>query len=160
MGGIYFFQSDVLKQLAPLQAVIPNEPVASTTVPLGWVIPNYIAHGSQSQVKNRVNYLIQSEKELGDLWKLLNTDKKVPEVDFASKSVIAVFAGEKQTAGYDIIVQSVVDTQVREVTISLIKPGPGCVTGQVITAPYQLVEVPKTSLSLTHKDVDVIARCE
>jgi len=73
---------------------------------------------------------------------------------------VAVFAGEVPTAGYDIAVAEVEDADKRMVKIELTRPDEGCVLAQSMTAPYQVIELPKTSLLFTHADTWVIKSCE
>lgn len=131
-------------------ATAPGTPVQIST----------LAAGSHSSVTTRTNFIITSEDQLRELWKMTDAAGGVPVVDFGTESVIAVFAGTQTTAGYSIAISSVADTQTkRSVTISLTKPGGSCVVAEVITNPYEIVEVPATTLSLAHSDVTQTASC-
>lgn len=127
---------------------------AAATVPF-----TALAEGSRSEVTSRVNYLVETPEELARLWDLLQEAPPVPTVDFNTKVVAAVFAGEVPTAGYDIAVTEVEDTDSRVVKIELVKPDEGCVLAQSLTAPYQVIELPKTSLPFTHADTWTVKKC-
>ncbi len=118
-----------------------------------------LAQGEQSSVSSRVNYIITSKSQLEELWKMLRASGQMPSVDFATSSVIAVFAGEEPTAGYAIAVSKVTDGEVRAVTITITTPASACPAARSVTAPYQVVEVPKSPLSLTHEDQTKTAGC-
>lgn len=119
-----------------------------------------ITNGLQSKVSERVNYLIQSEAGLQELWKLIEAEGQPPEVDFTQEAVIAVFAGERPTAGHSVAVSKVEDMgDSRVVTISLIQPAPDCVTAQMVTMPYEILKLPATPLPLTHKDSVAVVNC-
>ena len=118
-----------------------------------------IAKGSQSAVERRVNYLITSSSQFGELWKMITATGTPPTIDFKTHSVIAVFAGQKPTVGYAIAVAKIEDASARMVSITLAKPSDGCMLAQSITTPYQLISVPATSLSLAHEDVSVTTTC-
>ena len=119
-----------------------------------------ITNGLQSKVAKRVNYLIRSEVGLQELWKLIEAEGQPPEVDFTQEAVIAVFSGERPTAGHSVAVSKVEDVgDSRVVTISLIQPAPDCVTAQVVTMPYEILKLPATPLPLTHKDSVAIVNC-
>ncbi len=118
-----------------------------------------IALGSQSTVKSRVNYLITSQEGLTKLWKIVNTSVSEPKVDFTTHAVIAVFAGEQQTGGFQIRVAKIEDGSMRNVVVALAKPGPDCMVAQMITTPYQIVTVSVTSLSFTHNDLETTFSC-
>ncbi|HVY55286.1 MAG TPA: protease complex subunit PrcB family protein [Thermodesulfobacteriota bacterium] len=127
----------------------------------GTLVPaELLVAGAQSSVTDRVNYLITSSAEFGELWSLIQATGTMPAVDFSTHSVLAVFAGQEPTAGYAIGVSKVEDTSDgRKVTIALSKPGSDCVTAAVITTPFELVSVPKTTLPLSHEDAVATTSC-
>ena len=151
IGGVLFS----LLTLTPdiLTRMVFRSPTETVTQSVAAVPFTEIAHGSHATVLARTNYLIVSSTELGKLWKMVDAKGKVPAIDFNTKSVIAVFAGSKPTGGYAITVSKVEDARTRKVTILVTKPGSNCVLAQSVAAPYQLIEVSKTSLALTHKDL-------
>ena len=127
---------------------------AAATVPF-----TALAEGPRSDVSSRVNYLIETQEELDALWELLKEPPPPPTVDFNTKVVAAVFAGEVPTTGYAIAVAEVEDVDKRVVKIELTKPDESCVLAQSVTAPYQIIELPKTSLPFTHADTWVTKAC-
>jgi len=118
-----------------------------------------LAHGERSTVVRRTNYLINSTSELSEVWNMIETDAQQPEVDFTRNSVVAVFAGKKPTAGHDIEVTKVEDGIVRKVFLKLTSPGVSCLLAQSLTQPYQIIEIPKTSLAYAHEDTAITESC-
>ncbi|PIR83454.1 hypothetical protein COU19_00635 [Candidatus Kaiserbacteria bacterium CG10_big_fil_rev_8_21_14_0_10_56_12] len=118
-----------------------------------------IVRGARSTVERRTNYIIRSAPELAEVWSMIDTSDTPPVIDFTRYDVIAVFAGTEPTAEYAINVLQVEDGVTRKVTIRLTSPSPSCVVAEGETAPYQLVELPKTTLTLTHKDVPITTNC-
>jgi hypothetical protein len=118
-----------------------------------------LEQGVESNVKDRVNYLITSPAELAQIWKMVHASGTPPTIDFSKEAVIAVFAGEKPTTGYEIGVASVADAAERIVSVTLKQPDSGCIEGQLVTTPYELAVVPSTSLPLTHKDIVTTVTC-
>ncbi|MEK7086389.1 MAG: protease complex subunit PrcB family protein [Patescibacteria group bacterium] len=118
-----------------------------------------LVSGSRSKVDSRVNYFITSSDQLNELWKMIDTTSTTPDVDFSKDAVIAVFAGQQPTAGYAIRVSKVVDSSSRLVSITIAKPDGDCMTGQSLTAPYEIVVVPITALPLAHEDLSVTTKC-
>ncbi|MDP2655850.1 MAG: protease complex subunit PrcB family protein [bacterium] len=147
--GVYLFYSGEYQPSS-----VTNQQ-ASVIVPF-----TALAEGSRSKVESRVNYLITTQEELVELWKFLEEPPPVPKVDFTKKVVAAVFAGKAPTSGYDINVVEVQDADKRVVKIELIKPDESCILAQSLTAPYQVVELPKTSLPFTHADVWTTKSCK
>jgi hypothetical protein len=118
-----------------------------------------LASGERSGVVLRKNYLISSESELRELWKLISTNSPPPSIDFETESVIAVFAGTKPTAGYSIAVTGIADADRRVVSIEVIEPGVSCLAAPVETTAYQVLKVPKTALSWTHQNTGRVVGC-
>lgn len=119
-----------------------------------------IARGSQSTVERRVNYLITSADQFEKLWEMVSATGTPPKIDFNTHSVVAVFAGEKPVAGYDIKIIKIEDTNTRVVSIALAKPSDDCMLAQVVTAPYEIVAVPATALSFSHEDILTTTSCQ
>lgn len=118
-----------------------------------------LARGAQSTIGRRVNYLITSPGQFRELWEMVGAEGPAPDIDFSENVVVAVFAGEKPTAGYGIAVSEVEDADARTITVTLTEPGGDCVLAQVITSPYQIIQLPKTTLNLIHKDVSTTVGC-
>ena len=147
--GVYIFYSG-----QGLSSTFPNNQPSAVIVSF-----EALAEGSRSKVESRVNYLITTQEELAELWKFLEEPPPVPTVDFNKKVVVAVFAGEVPTSGFDIAVVEVQDFNKRVVKIELIKPDKSCILTQSMTAPYQVIELPKTLLPFTHSDIVTTASC-
>lgn len=118
-----------------------------------------LARGADAPIDRRANYLIVSPEQFSDLWEMIGATEPMPDVDFSTYVVAAVFAGEKPNGGYDINVSSVTDADVRTVTVTLAEPGGDCMFTQAITAPYQIIKLPRTALDITHKDVSMTVGC-
>ncbi|MHB8710654.1 MAG: hypothetical protein ACYC6X_03875 [Minisyncoccota bacterium] len=116
-----------------------------------------LAHGSQSTVAARVNYLITSVDQLNKLWKMISATGTPPIIDFKTNAVIAVFADKNSSAA--IAVSKIEDTNVRLVAITVMKPSSACAQKQLAASPYDIVAVPGTSLPLTHQDIPTVVSC-
>jgi hypothetical protein len=134
----------------------PRPPVTSGT-PVGFIA---LYSGEQSSITTRTNYVITTADELRALWKLIETNgAAVPTIDFTKDVIIAVFAGEKPTTGYSVAVTKITDTQERTVTIELKAPGPTCLAGEAVTTPFEILQVSRTELPLTHEDTATTTGC-
>lgn len=68
---------------------------------------------------------------------------EAPAIDFDDAVVLALYMGRQPTGGYGIEVESVTRTEsALVVDVVSVEPGPGCVTTQAVTRPYQVVRVP------------------
>lgn len=118
-----------------------------------------LAKGTRSTEKDRKNYIITSQDQMAELWKIIDLPEQPPTVNFADYDVIAVFAGEEPTAGYEIVVTKVEDFESRMITITTTKPGETCLAAPSITAPYHIIEIAKSALPLAHADEDKTIGC-
>jgi len=157
MGGAYlYFGGFSYGQGSQPAAGVPVVQKSSASVAVSFA---ELAKGTQSTVTKRTNYLITSTSELSALWKMVDAKGQIPVVDFKTNIVIAAFAGTKPTAGYDIRITGVEDNAMRLVTVTLSTPDSSCLLAQSLTSPYQIMELPKTTLPLTHNDLGARTSC-
>ncbi len=87
-----------------------------------------------------VEAVISSAQELSALW----PGSDLPAVDFAREQVVFVALGERRTGGYSAKVTSAtVSGDILIVRYVERRPGPGCLTTQALTTPYQAVAIPR-----------------
>lgn len=83
-----------------------------------------------------------------------------PDVDFAQRSLVAAFWGQKQTGGFAVSVQAITvraaDTQVE---VERVTPGPTCAVTSVLTYPADLVLAPKLAKPPTWTFHDRVEEC-
>lgn len=142
---------------------VHGSPFASTDVSVaGPVEFSVLADGTNaSLIEGPVNYRITQKEELAALWEMLGRTDLAPAVNFEKSEVLAVFDGERATGGYSVAIESITNTEdTRTVLIQHTVPGEGCMTMQSLTYPYTLIEVPKTTLSLTHTRETVEMSCQ
>ena len=151
--GAYLYFGSSLSQSTPKNSQSAGAP-ESVSIPF-----TVIASGDRSRVKDRKNFIITSESELQQLWKLVDGVGAVPTIDFAHNQVAAVFAGEVATAGYSVAVTKIADANKRVVTVTIVAPGSNCMLAEVQTAPYQIIELPKTELPMAHADIASTSNC-
>ncbi len=82
------------------------------------------------------------------VWKKVHStvspQPKLPAVDFEKHAVIAVFLGQRNTGGHGIRIKGVVEKEdFVEVVVLKTSPGPGAITTQALTQPYDMLIVPK-----------------
>lgn len=154
IGSYIFYSGNINLQDISSFAADNNQNASASIVPF-----IEIAHGSQSAVERRVNYIITSPDQFNELWNMIGVTGVPPKVDFEKDAVIAVFAGRKPATGYSIAIAKIEDTDLRTVSITLANPDEKCVPAKSITTPYQLITVPTTSLPLSHKDIVVTTNC-
>lgn len=122
-----------------------------------------VDEGQNGVVTERKNYIIKSDVEWKDLWGLVHGAEQpmpeAPNIDFSQYRILVAFQGERPSGGYKIQFNTVVDTGgALEVFVKEQEPGEGCATTAVMTAPYQIVKIPKSDKSLiSHSEREVVA---
>ncbi len=100
-----------------------------------------IARGDHSAIEEPRELVVRTAAEWSALWKRHAGDAKAPAVDFARAMVIAVFAGSRPTAGYNVEITRV-EKQADAVVVIYRerRPTPDEMVAQVLTAPFHIVQ--------------------
>ena len=114
------------------------------------VIVNYevIQQGTYSGKRDAIAQVITTQQDWEQLWKqhvsVLVPQPPVPEIDFETEVVAAIFAGEKKTGGYATVIKKV-SAELNDVVVryKLTEPQPNSFTIQVITQPYVMLKMDK-----------------
>lgn len=102
---------------------------------------------SQSQGGYKVGQYqtITNPLDLKSLYMELNLSKKpglpVPEVDFESESIVALFMGEKMSGGYDIKIKSIKRISTTKIEIQIEETSPNDMATMAITSPFAIYKV-------------------
>ena len=108
--------------------------------------PRTIDKGDRPGVQSPRQVVVRSEEEWSALWHEHAPSRQRPAVDFSREMVVGVFLGSKPTAAYSVAIVSTIEANgVLQVRYRLTEPAPGTITAQVITFPYHLAAVPKSS---------------
>jgi hypothetical protein len=105
-----------------------------------------IARGDQSGVDTERQVVVRTAAEWTALWRQHAPDQQPPAVDFAKEMIVAVFLGSRSTAGYSVEILGV-DPGQGSLTVRYRQraPAPDAITAQIITSPFQIVAIPKSS---------------
>lgn len=105
-----------------------------------------IARESMSRIHEPRQAAARTAAEWETLWREHAGDQPAPRVDFAAKTVLAVFLGTRMSAGYAVEI-----TGIRVEGTGLVvlwrerRPEADLVTAQVVTSPAHIVAVPKVA---------------
>ncbi len=103
-----------------------------------------------SGFQNRSNLVIVNNMQWQEVWAELTRDfspaLSLPVVDFSREIVIAVFMGECRTSGYSTHITRVEENPgYIKGLVSEERPSVGAITLQVLTYPYHIIKLRKTS---------------
>lgn len=132
-----------------------------------------LSKGIYSGYADPAKMVINQEFVFSDLWQKTNSVyTKIPaepQIDFEKETVIAVFMGIKNTGGYLIEIEKIVDepappgvrceAQTRCVGKVVIymketKPKPGEMVTEALTQPYNIVKTPKIIKPVEFKKIE------
>jgi hypothetical protein len=126
---------------------------------------NIIKEGTNSGFTEFGKYFIAKQSGLSIIWDSIYVNymqkDPIPEIDFEENEVYLIAMGEKNSGGYTIKVESVIETK-KEIIVNVVKSKPGktCMTTSVMTYPYQLFTIPKPNKSLRFNWIEKVYECE
>lgn len=118
--------------------------------------PRTIDRGQQSGHQSASNQVIQTQDAWVKLWQLHRPGKQgegtLPKVDFEKETVLAVFDGTRNTGGFAVEIQSVRE-MAGKLTVQVLRTRPSADGAliQVLTSPFHLVAIPKSTLPVVWK---------
>ena len=118
-----------------------------------------IAQGNSSRVVQPRRVLARTADEWRALW-AAHSGPELPEppVDFETRMIAGVFAGERPTSGFGVrITGTHRDGSSLVVDVEEQRPPDGAMTAQVITSPFHLVSLPRYDGRITFGDGDAKA---
>lgn len=115
-----------------------------------------IDSGQSCGITEKNNYVIRNRQEWSGLWNRVDSRSSVIpsllEVDFDKYMVIGVFLGEKNTGGYAIEVEKIVEEGEKIIVhLKETTPGKDDMVIQVLTQPYQIIKIEKTTKEIMFK---------
>jgi hypothetical protein len=116
-------------------------------------------------ISRRDRLVIRDGEQFNQLWKEIagpGPDKPPPpQVDFSREMLIVAAMGQQPSSGYEIIIESAceVDNQLEVVVRSANYAKCGLQLG-VVTAPVDIVRVPKTNLPVVFREAEVASGCK
>jgi hypothetical protein len=108
-----------------------------------------LARGTLSGIERPRQLAVQNAADWRALWKEHAPGQQLPSVDFATRTILAVFLGSRMTAGYAVEITAV-DRRESEAIIHFreSRPGRDQILAQVITTPFHIVSVPRIQGSI------------
>ena len=116
-----------------------------------------IAQGTNSGYQSASQTVIDNQERWINLWQQHTSDTEpsppVPQVDFTSYNVVAVFAGEKSTGGYSVEMLTVEtrnfqtkDLPSLVIVVEYRQPQPEDFVTEAMTYPYHMIKIPQVDV--------------
>jgi hypothetical protein len=150
------------KREASAQTGAGPQAVETTALQAG---THVLASGQMSGIRAKEYAVVQTAEELAALWERHCPEgacgKGPPAVEFTTATVLALFMGERPSAGYAIAAEAVEEGATGAIVRVLLKtPGTTCITAAVLTTPFQLLQVPPLTMPVTFIERTVTFECE
>ena len=147
--GSVFILGMINQPNQPNEPTQPNQPIN----PESDISFLDIDYGFHCDVDERLNYTISDNQSWQDLWNDIYGKSysvpTLPEVNFTTDLIFAVFQGERPTSGF---VTNITQIDLTEdgylVYVDELHPGPSCGAFQVLTQPYHIVKISGYPLDL------------
>jgi uncharacterized membrane protein len=104
-----------------------------------------IEKGDGSRVVEARRFVVRDSQSFAAIWSAhAGPDAELPPIDFDRRMVVAVFAGQRPTPGFDVdIAGARREGDVLVVVVNETQPDPGLVAAQVIVSPFHVVSIPR-----------------
>ncbi|MBI3911589.1 MAG: protease complex subunit PrcB family protein [Armatimonadetes bacterium] len=105
-----------------------------------------LAQGQYSAVGKAGRQVIREARAFPKLWANLRQRGAAPRVDFRREMVVAVFTGERPTAGHRVEITRI-EQEGQDLVVHVRRQSPptDAIVAQVITAPFHVVAVPRVT---------------
>jgi uncharacterized membrane protein len=104
-----------------------------------------IAKGDGSRVVEARRFVVRDAQSFAAIWSAhAGADAEVPQIDFDRRMVVAVFAGQRPTPGFDVdIAATRREGGALVVVVNEAQPDPRLAVAQVIVSPFHVVSIPR-----------------
>lgn len=103
-----------------------------------------IAKGEDSRLVESRRFVIRDPQAFAAIWSAHAGSDAVPHVDFETRMVVAVFAGERPTPGFGVTVTGTRrEADALMITVEETTPAASAVSAQVLTSPYHVAALPR-----------------
>lgn len=106
--------------------------------------------GTTSQTTDPGEWIITEPDQWPEVWQVTHPEMPpppAPSVDFSRSMVIGVALGERRTGGYEVRITEITETDTELlVQVEELSPPPDAITIMMLTQPFHLVQIPRSSL--------------
>lgn len=140
----------------------------ATPVPVTPVTPRKCpscSFSDSSGIKEKLRLVVRDRDAWRELWAKINASvspsPRLPEIDFSQEMVVIAGLGSRPSGGYGIIIDHVYQegNQLEIVVVSR-SPGPNCAVTLALTAPVDIVRLPRMEDSAVFQEKEMIEECK
>lgn len=129
------------------------------------VTSEMILSGTFCAIDSKREAVINNKEEydrlMQEVYANLDQVPKTPVVNFEKNTLVAVFSGAKNSGGYMVNIDSVIEgSKNLTVYVTETKPGKSCVVTDAITKPFVIMKIPKTDKKAVYKYSEIVNECQ
>jgi protease stability complex PrcB-like protein len=143
----------------PITAMGPKRPGPRTSFTIG------------GGIWDQLRVVVRDRDAWLDVWKRIHRPDPnrgpypepppLPEIDFSREMIVVAGMGRRPSSAYAIIIDSAYDRNDRlEVVVRSVENRKGCGAFTVMTAPIDIVRLPKTERSVVFREIEVVPDCK
>jgi hypothetical protein len=124
-----------------------------------------IANEYYGGISGKNTYVVSNEDDWRGLWSMAYANQvpepELPAVDFEKEMVIAVFAGEFPSGGYEVKIDRLDEyDDVIIITFVITSPGAACGNTEALTQPFHIAKIKKTDKEISFVERNEVNDCE
>ncbi len=120
-----------------------------------------VGGAQHSGLTDELRLAVHDPISFAGLWKKAWPEAPVPDVDFATHTVLVVAMGEQSSGGYAIqVAAAAAGAGGLDVEVLSVSPGPGCAVPTVMTQPVDIVSVAAHGLTARFDEEHVVTPCK
>lgn len=133
---------------------ITSKPLLQKTTSFKTIAQDFIGGLTNSKFM-----VINDDISLADIYSTINKSRtpelEIPEINFEKETVIALFLGEKNSGGYAIGVDQVLNKKDKiSVIYKVISPKQGEMVTNVMTQPFIIIKISKTKKKIVFENLE------
>ncbi len=121
-----------------------------------------LASGPSSGFTEASELVVADEAALAQTWLTIHqgvAGVAAPRMDFARNSVVLLTLGGRSSGGYQIRFDGVTRGAPNVVRYTVTSPGPGCMTTQMMSSPYDVVSVSRLEGATRFERREAVDKC-
>lgn len=117
-----------------------------------------------SALEDSARFVVRTADEWTVLWNRIVANHgptpPVPAIDFEKEMLLVAAMGTRNTGGYSIQIEAVdKDSSAITASVRSRSPGNNCITTQALTAPVDIVRIPRSDLPVQFVEEHIVTNC-
>lgn len=139
-------------------------PEEQTAVPVARLGNSTVGYLSNSGIREKRVLVVRNDAEWQRAWGTLHANRKpvpaLPAIDFAEKIAVVYALGEQVSGGFSVrIISAALSGNNLQLIVEIRRPSPTCIVTSSITAPADVILLPRSEKTVLVEEVVVESAC-